>query len=39
MDAGWYAAHLGLLALAAAVLFVVGLRVFGRLEANFAEEL
>jgi ABC-2 type transport system permease protein len=39
MDAGWYLAHLGLLAVAAIVMLLAGLMVFGRLEANFAEEL
>ncbi|MGH2733736.1 MAG: ABC transporter permease [Actinomycetota bacterium] len=35
----WYMARLGLVALVALALFVVGLAVFARAEGNFAEEL
>ena len=36
---GWYLAQLGGVIAVSAVLFLVALRVFGRLEGNFAEEL
>ena len=35
----WYLRNLGLVGLVAAGIFVVAVHVFGRLEANFAEEL
>jgi len=40
-DAGplWYLRNLGIIGLIAAVIFVLAVHVFGRLEANFAEEL
>jgi len=39
MDLSWYVTHLGGVAAVAAVLLLLGLFVFGRLEGNFAEEL
>lgn len=35
----WYLAHLGVVIVFSAALFLVALHVFGRLEGNFAEEL
>jgi ABC-2 type transport system permease protein len=35
----WYLRNLGITGAAAIVLFVVAMRIFGRLEGNFAEEL
>ena len=35
----WYLGHLAIVALGSAVLFIVAMAVFGRLEGNFAEEL
>ncbi|MEX2292744.1 MAG: ABC transporter permease [Acidimicrobiales bacterium] len=37
--AWWYLRNLGLVGLAACALFIVAIHIFGRLEANFAEEL
>ncbi|HLG00230.1 MAG TPA: ABC transporter permease [Acidimicrobiia bacterium] len=39
MDAGWYFAHLGGVAVASVVCLVGALWFFGRVSANFAEEL
>lgn len=39
MDAAWYVKHLGAVGLGAVVVLLLGLKVFGRLEGNFAEEL
>jgi ABC-2 type transport system permease protein len=35
----WYLRNLGLTGLGAVILFVISMRIFGRLEGNFAEEL
>ncbi len=39
VNANWYIGQLGVLILVSAVVFVIALAVFGRLEGNFAEEL
>jgi ABC-2 type transport system permease protein len=38
-DLSWYLTHLGIVALVSTVILFIGLRVFGKLEGNFAEEL
>ncbi len=36
---GWYLAHLGVVAVVALVVLAVGMRIFGRIEADLAEEI
>jgi hypothetical protein len=36
---GWYVTRLGITGVAVVILFVIAMRIFGRLEGNFAEEL
>jgi ABC-2 type transport system permease protein len=35
----WYLRNLGITGVAVVILFVIAMRIFGRLEGNFAEEL